>query len=110
MDQVEAHVAALTRQALSGLGEIPAVRLLSPDDGGTKSIVSFDVRGVHPHDVAQVAAARGVAVRAGHHCCQPLMRELGLAGTVRASFGVYNDAGDVAALVDSVRESLRLFC
>jgi cysteine desulfurase/selenocysteine lyase len=109
MARVQARVAPLAREALTALNETPGVRLLPGADAGDRSIVSFDVEGVHPHDVAQIAGERGVALRAGHHCCQPLMRKLGLAATVRASFGVYNDSTDVAALVDAVHAAQRLF-
>jgi cysteine desulfurase/selenocysteine lyase len=109
MAPIQAHLLSLTRQAMAGLGRIPGLRLLTPAHAGPISIVTFDLEGVHPHDVAQIAGERGVALRAGHHCCQPLMRHLGLAATVRASFAVYNDAMDVAALVAAVDTARRLF-
>jgi cysteine desulfurase/selenocysteine lyase len=109
MAPIQAHLLTLTRQAMAGLCGIPGLRLLTPPHAGPISIVTFDLEGVHPHDVAQVAGERGVALRAGHHCCQPLMRHLGLAATVRASFAVYNDAADVAALIDAVDAARRLF-
>jgi cysteine desulfurase/selenocysteine lyase len=109
MDRVQAHCAGLSRQTVEALAGIPGLRLIPQAEIQRGSIVSFDVEGVHPHDVAQVAAERGLALRAGHHCCQPLMRHLGLAATVRASFGVYNGPEDVTALADAVRASLALF-
>lgn len=109
LDMVRAHVADLTQQAASALVDIPGLRLIPAAGAVRSSIVSFHVEGVHPHDVAQVAADRGVALRAGHHCCQPLMRHLGLASTVRASFGLYNGAEDVAALIQSIEEAMGLF-
>jgi cysteine desulfurase/selenocysteine lyase len=109
LERIRAQVTDLTRQAMAALGEIPGLRLLPTEHARPASTVSFDLTGVHPHDVAQVAGERGVAVRAGHHCAQPLMRHLGLAATVRASFGAYNDAADVTALVESVDAAGRLF-
>jgi cysteine desulfurase/selenocysteine lyase len=89
-------------QAAAALAELQGVRLWPPAGVQRSGILSFTLDGVHPHDLAQVASERGVAIRAGHHCAQPLMRSLGLVATARASFGVYNDPGDVNALVDAV--------
>jgi len=71
--------------------------------------VSFNVEGVHPHDVGQIAGEAGVAVRAGHHCCQPLMQALQVDATARASFALYNTGDDVKALIDAVREVIDVF-
>lgn len=109
LEHIHAHVTDLTGIATAALGEISGLSLIPGADTARSSIVSFDVEGVHPHDVAQVAGERGVALRAGHHCCQPLMRHLRLPATVRASFGVYNGREDVEALVDAVHTALRLF-
>jgi cysteine desulfurase/selenocysteine lyase len=65
--------------------------------------------GVHPHDLAQIAGEHGVAIRAGHHCAQPLLRSLGLSATARASLGIYNDSNDIQALVSALDEARRLF-
>jgi cysteine desulfurase/selenocysteine lyase len=73
------------------------------------AIVSFVIDGVHPHDLAQVAGEQGVALRAGHHCCQPLMRHLGVAATTRASVAVYNSAADIEALLRAIDTARRLF-
>jgi cysteine desulfurase/selenocysteine lyase len=67
------------------------------------------VDGVHPHDLAQIAGEQGVAVRAGHHCCQPLMQHLGLAATTRASLAVYNDEADIEALLCAIEQARRVF-
>jgi cysteine desulfurase/selenocysteine lyase len=72
-------------------------------------IVSFDVEGVHPHDVAQILGFEGVAIRAGHHCCQPLMRRLGVAATSRASFYLYSTRDEVDQLVAAVEKVRRTF-
>ena len=108
MDQVRTHEADLARQARAALASLPGVRLL-PEELTDSTIVSFVIEDIHPHDVSQVAGSRGVALRAGHHCCQPLMRHLGLSATVRASFAVYNDLDDITALCDAIEETLTLF-
>jgi cysteine desulfurase / selenocysteine lyase len=100
-NRIEAHDRALTRYALDRLQEIPGTRPVgAPRD--RIGIVSFTVDGVHPHDVGSLLGERGVCVRTGHHCAQPLMDHLGLPGTVRASFGVHNDASDVDRLADAM--------
>jgi cysteine desulfurase/selenocysteine lyase len=105
---IAAHVAALTGRAAAALAGIPGVRLL-PDGGAAReSILSFTVDAAHPHDIAQLAAEHGVALRAGHHCCQPLMRHLGVAATARASFALYNTDTDVDALATAVEDAIRI--
>ena len=100
-DRIEAHDQALTRYALDRLAEIPGIRPVgSPRD--RIGIVSFTVDGVHPHDAGSLLGERGVCVRTGHHCAQPLMDYLGLPGTVRASFGVHNDTRDIDRLADAL--------
>lgn len=104
-----AHVRALADRAMRCLSEISGVEIYGPSQEGQRAgIVSFNVKGLHPHDVAQVAGEEGVALRAGHHCCQPLMKHLGISGTVRASFAVYNDHSDIEALCAAVRRARRL--
>ena len=100
-DRIEAHDQALTRYALDRLAEIPGIRPVgAPRD--RIGIVSFTVDGVHPHDAGSLLGERGVCVRTGHHCAQPLMDYLGLPGTVRASFGVHNDTRDIDRLADAL--------
>ncbi len=107
LDRIHAHESALVKQARDALSGLNSVRLLGPDDSA--GIVSFVVEGVHPHDVATILDEGTVAIRAGHHCAQPLMDSLGLPATVRASFGVYNSAGDIAALVKGIERVTRIF-
>jgi cysteine desulfurase/selenocysteine lyase len=102
MDAVRAHERELTRYALDALTDRfgDRLRVFGPagaDDRG--GVVSFLFDDIHAHDVSQVADEEGICVRAGHHCAKPLMRELGVPATTRASFGVYNDRADVDALV-----------
>jgi cysteine desulfurase/selenocysteine lyase len=94
----------LTRERL---GAINSVRLFGPDDSA--GIVSFAVEGVHPHDIGTILDEARVAIRAGHHCAQPLMESLGVPATARASFGVYNSAADVDALVRGIERVTRIF-
>lgn len=104
---IHAHEAALIAEACERLARINSVRLFGPADSA--GILSFAVDGVHPHDVATILDEEGVAIRAGHHCAQPLMAELGVAATARASFGIYNDAADVEALARGVERVTRIF-
>ncbi len=89
LDAIEQHEHELVAYALDKLAEIPGVTTWGPPADKRAGIVSFDVEGVHPHDVAQILDLDGVAIRAGHHCCQPLMQRLGVAATNRASFYLY---------------------
>jgi cysteine desulfurase/selenocysteine lyase len=104
---IHAHETALVTQAREALRGINSVRLLGPENSA--GIVSFMVEGVHPHDVATILDEGRVAVRAGHHCAQPLMTALGVEATARASFGVYNGPADIDALVKGVERVSRIF-
>jgi cysteine desulfurase/selenocysteine lyase len=107
MARVEAHERDLCRLTLEALETIPGVTLFGPRNPELKgAVVAFNVEGIHPHDGAALLDERGIAVRAGHHCAQPLMKRLGIVGTLRASFSVYNTAAEVARLAEAV-ESLR---
>jgi len=106
----ERHVTRLAGTAAEGLRAMDQVTCYGPPvESRCSGIVSFNIEGVHPHDVAQVAGEHGVAVRAGHHCCQPLMERLGVAATVRASLAPYNTTADVDALMEAVRAAKRMF-
>jgi cysteine desulfurase/selenocysteine lyase len=102
MDRVHAHETALVRYATERLATIEDLTLLGPPAVRRGGLVSFTLRDVHPHDLSQLLDAENIAVRAGHHCAQPLMRALGVNATTRASFYVYNDSSDVDALVSAV--------
>ena len=110
MQNVAAHEEALTAYALETLSEIGGVRILGPlttkDRGGA---VSFDVTGVHPHDVGQILDEFGVAVRADHHCAWPLHRALGVAASTRASFYLYNTREEVDVLAEGIRHAQSFF-
>lgn len=104
---IHAHEAVLVRQAREALGRINAVRLWGPEDSA--GIVGFTLEGVHPHDLGTILDEENVAIRAGHHCAQPLMAHLGVPATARASFGLYSDDSDIAALVRGIERTLRIF-
>ncbi|MBN8839413.1 MAG: cysteine desulfurase [Sphingomonadales bacterium] len=107
LDRIHAHETALVADARERLGRINSVRLFGPADAA--GIVSFAIDGVHPHDVGTILDEAGVAIRAGHHCAQPLMETLGVEATARASFGVYNRAADIDALVKGIERVTRIF-
>ncbi|WP_241231266.1 cysteine desulfurase [Sphingomonas koreensis] len=107
LDRIHAHETALVTAAREALAGLNSVRVYGPADSA--GIVSFAVEGVHPHDVATILDEGNVAIRAGHHCAQPLMDVLGVAATARASFGVYNGAADIDALVKGIERVTRIF-
>ena len=108
MERVRQHEQALALQAVEQLAAIPGVRVFGPRrERG--AVVAFAVEGLHPHDVAAALDADGIAVRAGHHCAQPLMRWCGVVGTSRASFSVFNSSEDVALLAHAVAALGRAF-
>lgn len=104
---VESHERTLVAEARAALSAINSVRLFGPED--SLGIVSFAVEGVHPHDVATILDEEGVAIRAGHHCAQPLMDHFEVPATARASFGIYSDSDDIAALIKGVHRVTRIF-
>ncbi len=106
-DRIALHEAALVRDAREALSGLNSVRLFGPEDSA--GIVSFSVEGVHPHDVGTILDESRVAIRAGHHCAQPLMELLGVDSTARASFGVYNDSRHVDALTRGIERVTRIF-
>lgn len=101
---IETEMVALTRAALA---QINSVQLFGPAESA--GIVSFSIEGVHPHDIGTILDEAGVAIRAGHHCAQPLMALLGVDATARASFGAYSDASDVDALIKGIERVTRIF-
>ena len=100
---------ALLDYALPRLSGVPGITLYGPTGGDREGIVSFELEGVHPHDVAEILDRHGIAVRAGHHCAQILMDRLGVPALTRASFAVYNSPGEVDRLVDGLLDCRRVF-
>jgi cysteine desulfurase/selenocysteine lyase len=108
MDAIADHEQALLDYALAKLADVPGFRLFGTAPGKL-GVLSFVLGEIHPHDLGTILDARGVAVRAGHHCAQPLMKHLRLPATVRASLGIYNDRDDIDQLVDGLHEARRRF-
>ncbi|ADN01540.1 cysteine desulfurase [Spirochaeta thermophila] len=102
MEAVAAHERELTAYALEALKQVPDITLYGPGIPHQAGIVSFTLKDVHPHDIAQLLDREGVAVRAGHHCAQPAMRKLGVPATARASFGLYTTKEEIDILVSSL--------
>ncbi len=107
MENVEAHDRELAAYALEKLSMIPGLRIVGPVTGERIGVVSFEIDGAHPHDLATLLDREGVAVRGGHHCAMPLMGKLGVSGTCRASFGIYTESGDVDALAAAIQKAKR---
>ncbi len=107
LDAVHAHECALVAECRAALSGVGGVTLYGPEDSA--GIVSFNVDGVHPHDTATILDDVGVAVRAGHHCAQPLMDVLGVPATARASFAAHSDSSDIEALVRGIEQVKRIF-
>jgi cysteine desulfurase/selenocysteine lyase len=104
---IHAHEAALVARCREELRRFNDVTLFGPEESA--GIVSFAMKGVHPHDLGTILDEEGVAIRAGHHCAQPLMEHLGVPATARASFGLYSDEDDIAALVRGIERTRRIF-
>jgi cysteine desulfurase / selenocysteine lyase len=110
MERVREHEQVLTGYLLERLGEVPGLRFVGPSESENRGgLVSFTIDGMHAHDIAELTSRNGVCIRAGHHCAQPLMRCLGVGATARASVGVYNEAGDVDALIDALIAGRQVF-
>jgi cysteine desulfurase/selenocysteine lyase len=108
-EAIEQHEHELAAVALERLAELPWVTAYGPPADRRAGIVSFNIEGVHPHDVAQVLDFEGIAIRAGHHCCQPLMRKLGVAATNRASFYLYTIPDEIDRLITGLHRVRKVF-
>jgi cysteine desulfurase/selenocysteine lyase len=109
MDAVAAHEREVIAYALERLEEIPGVKVFGPSADKKGGVASFTLEGVHPHDVAQILDSYGVAVRAGHHCAQPLHEKFGIPATTRASFYLYSIKEEVDALVEGIYQVKKIF-
>ena len=110
MDAVAEHEREITAVAIERLSEVPGLRIFGPPRSPERiGPVSFELEGIHAHDVSEILDRHGVAVRAGHHCAQPLMERLGVAATARASFGVYTTAEEIDRLVEGLDDARRVF-
>lgn len=109
MENIHEREQELTEYALQQMSDIPGVTIYGPDAGYKGGVISFDIVGAHPHDVATILDGEGIAIRAGHHCCQPLMHHLNVPALARASFYLYTTKGDIDALVDGMRKVQSIF-
>jgi len=109
MDNIAAHEHEITEYALERLDEIPGVKLFGPSADKKGGVAAFTLEGVHPHDVAQILDQDGIAIRAGHHCAQPLHEKFGIPATSRASFYLYNTKEEVDVLVDGIYKVKEMF-
>jgi cysteine desulfurase / selenocysteine lyase len=107
LDAIHAHETALVRQTREALSGINSITLIGPEDSA--GIVSFTMQGVHPHDLGTILDESNVAIRAGHHCAQPLMDYLGVPATARASFGLYSTEADIDALLAGIARTRKIF-
>ncbi|WP_141603795.1 cysteine desulfurase [Terrilactibacillus laevilacticus] len=107
MDKIHAHEDEIATYALDVLSEVEGISIYGPKKRG--GLVTFNIEGVHPHDVSTVLDAEGIAVRAGHHCAQPLMKCLSVSATVRASFYLYNTKDDIDRLVEGIKKTKEFF-
>lgn len=110
LDQISRHEQQLVTYALEKLSSIEGISVYGPKQPDHRSgLVTFNLRDVHPHDVATILDAQGIAIRAGHHCCQPLMKWLNVSATARASFYLYNTEADIDALVNGLKQAKTYF-
>lgn len=109
LDAIEAHEHELAAYALGRMSEVPGITLYGPPADRRAGVVSFNLDGIHPHDVAQILDRSGVAIRAGHHCCQPLMHKLGVSATNRASFYLYTVPEEIDQLVEGLHTVRKVF-
>ena len=110
MENIYKHEQKLCEYALEKLSEVNGIEIYGPKDACDRlAVISFNVKGVHPHDLASILDDEGIAVRSGHHCAQPLMRQLGMDNTARASFYIYNTEDEVDALVSALEKAKKIF-
>ena len=109
-DAVASHEVALARYALERLPDVPGVRIIGPPRAeGRVAVFSLELDGVHPHDIATILDSEGIAIRAGHHCAQPLMRRLGVPATARASCFLYTTTDEIDRLAEGLDVARKLF-
>jgi cysteine desulfurase/selenocysteine lyase len=108
LDKIREHETELCRKALNGLKDIGGIDIYPAGSDRDRSLISFNIRGVHPHDAATIMDSYGVCVRAGHHCAEPLMERLGIGSCLRASFAIYNDMDDVDIFLSSVEQTRKV--
>jgi cysteine desulfurase/selenocysteine lyase len=109
MEQIALHEQQIVAYALERLEEVPGVKVYGPSAPYRGGVTSFTLAGVHPHDISQILDERGIAIRAGHHCAQPLHDKFGIPATARASFYLYNTTDEVDHLIEAIYEVKHVF-
>ena len=110
MGNVRAHEEAITRYALEGLSTVGGLRVLGPTDPALRGgAISFEIDGIHPHDISQVLDSRGIAVRAGHHCAKPAHKRFGVQSSTRASSYLYTTPAEIDALIEGINYTKKYF-
>jgi cysteine desulfurase/selenocysteine lyase len=109
MANVRAHELEMTEYALEALSDVPDLTVYGPPATERGGVVSFDVKGIHAHDLATILDRRQVAIRAGHHCAQPLMDRLDVSATARASFYVYTKREEIDVMIEGIRDAQGIF-
>jgi cysteine desulfurase/selenocysteine lyase len=108
METVQAHEHALIVEAMERLRQVRDLEIYGPDVDQRGGVIAFNLLGMHPHDIASILDQHGVAIRGGHHCAMPLMRVLGVNGTCRASFYLYNTSEEINVLIEALGEARRI--
>jgi cysteine desulfurase/selenocysteine lyase len=108
MGAIHAHEQVLVRYALEQMRQVQDMEIYGPKVNERGGVVSFNLHGIHPHDMASILDQYGVAIRGGHHCAMPLMRVLGVNGTCRASFYIYNTVEEIDVLIEALGEARRI--
>lgn len=109
IENIESHEQKLLRVAKKRIGEMENISIYGPKNGPQTGILPFNIKGVHPHDIASILDLRAIAIRAGNHCAQPLMAEMGIEGVARASFYIYNTEQEIATLAGGIEEAKKTF-
>jgi cysteine desulfurase/selenocysteine lyase len=104
LEKIHTHEASLIRHAADAIFHIPGIRLYGPAD--RSGSLSFNIEGLHHYDIGTLLDQMGIAVRTGHHCCQPLMKRFGINGTIRASFALYNTQGEINTFAKSLEKAV----
>lgn len=109
MDKIYSHEMELTAYALELMSEVKGIKLYGPFDAERVGVISFNIKGIHPHDIAGFLNDYGITIRSGHHCAQPLLVRLGIPGTVRVSFYIYNTKEEIEFFVKCLKEVVKIF-
>ena len=110
MDKMREKESRIARYAMKKLGELPYINVLGPHEGRERgALIAFEVEGIHPHDMASLLDQKGIAIRAGHHCTQPMMKYLGISASCRVSFSIYNYVEEIDALIEAIKYAREVF-